>query len=414
MTRTCCLLLILACWMGVVPAWALKECPACKKTFDDGVNFCPFDGKTLQAASETTHGLVEILVSPAEATVAIDGLPRGKGPRLQLDLPAGEHRLEASSGGFFPFRLSFSVVQGQPLKLSVELTPQAAVPAAEAASQAPAPAAEEALAERLDKAMAEVKPGTYLLGSERGNHDERPLRKVKTPGFWIDIHEVTCAQYQRFLDDIRKVGHAHCHPAEPPNKDHTPFHTYSWALRFSWLGGRPPAKMEDCPVVLVDWFDAYAYAAWAGKRLPTEDEWEMAAGGGGGLDYPWGNNFSAELCNVGDYPVRVGAYPGGASHWGVLDMAGNVAEWTSTAYEADARDGKPFKGRYGQPIIRGGSWDDESKGCRISARDVHRSPYYRSTTVGFRCVSDTAPVLTGNTPAVLPTPQPSSAPAKAP
>lgn len=381
-------------WGMLLPAFALKECPACRKSFDDGVNFCPFDGKTLKAKASQAHGPVEIVINPATASIAIDGLPRGGGPRLTLDLPVGEHRLEAVAPGYAPFRLSFSVVAGQPLRLSVELAPLAAPVDGTTPPRVPAspelnPTA--ALAARLDQAMVQIPAGTYLLGSDRGNPDERPLRRVKTAGFWIDVHEVTCAQYQRFLDDIRRMGHRHCHPAEPPNKDHTPFHTYAWALRFSWLGGRPPAKMEDHPVVLVDWFDAAAYAAWAGKRLPTEDEWEIAAGGGRGLDYPWGNNFSPDLCNVGDYPVRVGAFPGGASPWGVLDMAGNVAEWTATAYEPDARDGKLFGGRYGQPIIRGGSWDDESRGCRVSARDVHRSPFYRSTTVGFRCVSDVPP-----------------------
>jgi formylglycine-generating enzyme required for sulfatase activity len=149
--------------------------------------------------------------------------------------------------------------------------------------------------------------------------------------------------------------------------------------------------MLDVPVVLVDWFDAYAYARWAGKRLPTEDEWEIAARAGDGREYPWGNTFSMDKCNVGEQPLSVGLYPEGVSPWGIHDMAGNVAEWTATAYEANPRDAFEFYGKYGLPVVRGGSWDDTSKGCRSSARDTRRSPLYRSTTLGFRCVSDKDP-----------------------
>jgi len=388
MSRNSCFFLGLIVFLFLAgPAFAVKECPVCGKTFDDGVSFCPFDGKTLKTVSKAEQGKVEITLTPPDASLSVDGIPRGKGPSLTFELPAGDHRLEATAPGFSPFRLSFSLASRQQQKLTVELTGGNTAGKPKDSGSGP----ETQLAIRLDASMVEVKPGSFLLGSDRGNFDERPLRKVKNPGFWVDKYEVTCTQYQRFLESIRKMGHVKCHPNEPSNKDHTPFHTYAWALRFSWLGGNPPAKMADCPVVLVDWFDAYAYARWAGKRLPSEDEWEIAAGGGAGQDYPWGNTFSAEICSNGDYPIRVGAYPAGSSAWGALDMSGNVAEWTDTMYEPDARDGKPFDGRHGQPIIRGGSWDDESKGCRVSARDVHRTPFYRSTTVGFRCVSDVPP-----------------------
>lgn len=355
------------------------------KNFDDGVKFCPFDGKQLKSQKEGRKGRVEIQVSPPDAALKIDGLPRGSGPTLSIDLPPGQHRLEAASTGFAPQKLSFSITEGQTQAFTLELPKISdddnlnSIPSIE---NIPA----DSTPTKIDVPMIEIKTGTYLLGSERGNPDERPVRKIKTKGFHIDKYEVTCAQYQPFLDSVKSDGHKHCHPLEPPNKDHTPYHTYAWALRFSWLGGKPPSGMEEYPVVLVDWFDAYAYAAWAGKRLPTEDEWEIAAGAGDGRDYPWGNNFYVDRCNIGDYPIKVGSYHDGESPWGLQDMSGNVAEWTATVYETDPRDGKLFDGRFGQPIIRGGSWDDESKGCRVSARDVHRSPYYRSTTVGFRCV----------------------------
>jgi len=375
------------------PCHASKVCPLCKTRFEDGLNFCPIDGRPLKSEKNLPTGKVEISLLPSDSILSLDGISRGKGPNFNFELPPGEHRLEASAEGYTPQKLKFSVVSGQTQKFSLELSkifPDGTEKREATNLPEKSPETISAfLPSNPDYSnMIEIKPGSFLLGSERGNSDERPLRRVKTSGFLIDRYEVTCAQYQKFLNAVKKHGHLWCHPLEPPNKDHTPFHTYAWALKFSWVGGRPPSGMEDYPVVLVDWFDAYAYANWCGKRLPSEDEWEIAAGGGDGRDYPWGNNFSPDLCNLGDSPTRVGLKPEGRSPWGVEDMAGNVAEWTATGYEPDARDGKPFTGRFGQPVIRGGSWDDESKSCRISARDVHRSPYYRSTTVGFRCVAD--------------------------
>jgi iron(II)-dependent oxidoreductase len=384
-------------FLAALPALAVKVCPTCKTKFDDGVNFCPHDGKPLKAEKAAPSGKAEITVIPVAAEISVDGIARGSGPRLVLDLPAGEHGLTVSLKGFAEQKLKFTVQPGQLHKLSLELNSLESLGAAPAAATTTTTTAVEAILPHTPaepdrevdySGMVEVNAGSYLLGNERGNQDERPLRRVKTPGFLIDRHEVTCAQYLPFLEAVRRDGHKYCHPLEPPHKDHTPFHTYAWALRFSWVGGKPPSGMENHPVVLVDWFDAYAFANWSGKRLPTEDEWEIAAGSGDGREFPWGNTFGPEKCAVGDAPVPVGAYPDGMSPWGAHDMAGNVSEWTATVYEADARDGKVFQGRHGQPIIRGGSWDDSFRSCRVSARDVHRSPYYRSTTVGFRCVAD--------------------------
>ena len=381
--------------MGLMLSWqavfALKRCPACAKTYDDKVNFCPIDGKELVEAVVQEKGLLDISLQPPKATLTVNGFPQAASGAIKLLLPVGRHTLEATAPGFATQRLQVFVQKGVTQKLILDLLPLAATEEAVAADSSP---------EKIEKSgpmgkdldMVFVKPGTYALGSDRGNHDERPIRRIRTKGFWIDRFEVTCAQYQRFLQDVARYGHRWCHRRAPRNKDHTPFHTYSWALRFSWLGGRPPQQMEDNPVVLVDWFDAYAYARWAGKRLPSEDEWEIAARGSDGREYPWGNTFHVDRCNVGDYPMQVGAFPTGASPWGVLDMAGNVAEWTRTVYQPNALDSKAFRGHYGQIVIRGGSWDDESRGCRCSARDVRRVATYRSTTVGFRCVADHPPV----------------------
>ncbi|MBF0499446.1 MAG: SUMF1/EgtB/PvdO family nonheme iron enzyme [Candidatus Riflebacteria bacterium] len=372
--------------LATCTAFASRICPLCKARFSDDIKFCPNDGKALKADKSGEIATLSVSLTPGSATLIIDGISSHPGPKVLIDLPSGEHRLELEAPGYVSQHLSVTLNPGQTHQFCMELIPTSTNDSIN--ENTPATASDETDVLSLASDMVEIKPGTFQLGSDRGNPDERPMRRVATKGFLIDRTEVTCREYAHFLEHVKTDGHKFCHPSEPPNKDHTPYHTYAWALRFSWLAGKPPAGMENVPVVLVDWFDAYAYANWAGKRLPTEDEWEIAAGGGDGRDYPWGNTYRSDLLNDGDYPVQVGMYPAGASPWGVLDMAGNVAEWTGTMYEQDARDSKPFDGHFGQPIIRGGSWDDESHGCRISARDVHRSPLYRSTTVGFRCVAD--------------------------
>ena len=363
--------------------WAMKVCIKCQKTFNDDVNFCPFDGEKLKTVPAAEIVKFKLSLDPSNTRINLDGKLQKTN---EVEFFIGKnHKLELSAEGYKTQLLTINPESCGSLNLSIVLD---RLNSESARAQKIANAGDS-----RDQQMVEIKGGSYVIGSDRGNHDERPLRRIETKGFYIDKYEVTCAQYQRFLEAIRKNGHKWCHSAEPNHKDHTPYHTYAWALRFSWVGGQPPRDMINAPVVLVDWYDAWAYAKWAGKRLPTEDEWEIAARGGDGREYPWGNTFSVDRCNVGDQPVAVGLYPDGASPWGAMDMAGNVAEWTLTAYDANPRESQDYQGKFGLPIIRGGSWDDNSKGCRASARDVRRSPLYRSTTLGFRCVSDVSPEM---------------------
>lgn len=374
--------ILIFCFTGAIPAMASKLCPVCKQTFADTVNFCPVDGGKLELQNASDTRYLELKFQPDNAVLKVGG--KVVSSNLIELKPGSESIVEIASDGFRPALMT--IRQPGQDRISIEL---ALCPLSPEEARATKMAS---MAGSRDHDMVEVKSGVFTLGSERGNHDEKPVRKIETKGFWIDRHEVTCAQYQRFLEDVRKNGHKWCHPSEPPHKDHTPYHTYAWALKFSWIGGQPPRGMGDQPVVLVDWYDAQAYANWAGKRLPTEDEWEIAARGSDGREYPWGNTFHTDRCNIGDQPLDVGTFPDGASPWGALDMAGNVSEWTATAYEPRPADSSIFSGKFGQPIIRGGSWDDNSKTCRSASRDVRRSPFYRSTTVGFRCVIDHDPI----------------------
>lgn len=363
--------------------FAEKICPSCEKIFDNNIKFCPEDGTKLNDLPKSDFLEVDFKSLPEGATITLN---EEKLNKTNVELKIGRtYRFEINADGY---RKSLFIITPQELgKIVVEPFMVSLSPEENRNKKI----SEIANVQYGD--MIEIKSGVYTIGSDRGNLDERPIRRYETRGFWIDRTEVTCAQYKKFLEAIEKQGHKWCHPNEAKNKDHTPFHTYAWALKFSWIGGQPPYGMDDFPVVLVDWYDAYAYANWAGKRLPTENEWEIAARGITASEYPWGNNFALDRCNVGDGPMAVGSFPKGATPTGILDMAGNVCEWTSTAYDPKPSSAYNFAGKYGLPIVKGGSWDDNAKGCRSSARDNKRTPFHRSTTVGFRCVSDHNPNL---------------------
>jgi formylglycine-generating enzyme required for sulfatase activity len=158
-----------------------------------------------------------------------------------------------------------------------------------------------------------------------------------------------------------------------------------------WVRGRPPAGLEDHPVVWVSLEDARAYAKWAGKRLPTAAEWQYAAQGTGGRKYPWGDAPDSTRCNTGlGHTTPVDAYPSGASPFGVRDVVGNVWQMTSDVYD---------DGSYRFLIMKGGSWYNPTSSIwyvRGGPAPVDReqmlllvSPGFdRSGTVGFRCVVD--------------------------
>lgn len=234
-----------------------------------------------------------------------------------------------------------------------------------------------------------VPAGVFLMGSPdgEGDEDERPQRAVYLDAFWIDKTEVTNAEYTRFM---AATGYRAPYFLPKP-----------WNSK--WYDN------PDQPVVGVNWGDAVAYARWAGKRLPTEAEWEKAARGGDRRAYPWGNawdvaqnrrcNFSDEQFRLGDTPVNdgydcpapVGRYPAGASPYGCLDMAGNVWEWCSDWYAPDYYEEAPIRnpqgpesGRY--RVIRGGSWAYEASCLRCATRDSAYPECRQFDDGGFRCV----------------------------
>ena len=190
----------------------------------------------------------------------------------------------------------------------------------------------------------------------------------KLPTFFIDRHEVMIADYFKFWTAIqRSRDHSKCHPAEPKDKDHTPQSRIGPNSR----GGR------GLPVHGIDWFDAYAYAAWMSKRLPTLQEWRKAAGAQQGNQYPWGNEWVEGKVNPNNRPVTVSFYPGGQSPFGCVQMSGNAEEWC-----ADSRSGM-----YGaERALAGGAWTSGRFVKTTQARDKKMTE--KGETFGFRCVKD--------------------------
>jgi len=229
--------------------------------------------------------------------------------------------------------------------------------------------------------MARIPAGEFTMGSDDRMPDEGPQHKVTLESYWIDLYEVTNAQYKKFIDATNRRSPAH-------------FRNRTY-----------PSGKADHPVTEVTWYDADAYCAWAGKRLPTDQEWEKAARGTDGRMFPWGNEFDTDKANTpqrwaklkeeGD-TMPVGSFPDGVSPYGLYDMSGNVWEWTSSWYKAYPGNTHPSE-NYGEEYktLKGGSWWDCSfYKCGISAPVFNRAFFIRGThnkSFGFRCAKDAAP-----------------------
>ncbi len=227
----------------------------------------------------------------------------------------------------------------------------------------------------LDRSMVLVPAGEFTMGSVGGDPDEQPVRKVYVGAFFMDKHQVAVSQYARFLEAT--------HQDSPPE----------WTLMNKQTN-------QSRPVVNVDWGEADAYCKWAGKRLPTEAEWEKAARGTDGRTYPWGNEPPTKLYATSGKDIwsshtatsPVGTLEAGKSPYGIYDMAGNVWEWVGDWYDQDYYKSGPLQNPPGPrkgdfKVVRGGSWGSGTDDLRAANREVH-VPSFRGFGTGFRCAKN--------------------------
>ena len=248
----------------------------------------------------------------------------------------------------------------------------------------------EALEKNREKwnEMALVPEGKFLMGSkdDEFNVEEMPQHEVYLSSYYVDKYEVTNALYWEFLEYIKSTNdHSKCYFGEGPNKNHTPDRWYedSYYEHPGW------------PVIRIDWYDAYAFAAWAGKRLLTEAEWEKAARGTDGRRFPWGNVWDTKKCNAGTVgSLEVGSYGGGKSVYGMHDACGSIQEWCNDWHHAMYYKNSPSRDPQGPlestnlRVIRGSSlFANNVYQMRVTIR-WYDEPHRRNRSVGFRCAKD--------------------------
>ena len=237
----------------------------------------------------------------------------------------------------------------------------------------------------------QIPAGTFRMGGADSS-DEGPAREVALSAFALDLLPVTVGQYRAFLAAVQAEGAPELPLLQslyPRGKDHRP---QGWgSAEFDAL-----CPSEEHPVVLVDWFDACAYAAWAGARLPSEAEWERAARGPEGQRrFPWGEEPPSEQRALfgrrSRGPMPAGRLIQGSSAEGVLDLAGNVWEWCADRYDPDsyallpARDPRlPVEGPRSRAVKRGGSWTNAAHSLRCAKRGSEKL-HVRRDNLGFRC-----------------------------
>jgi gamma-glutamyl hercynylcysteine S-oxide synthase len=221
--------------------------------------------------------------------------------------------------------------------------------------------------------LVEIAGGRFVFGNDNGNENERPRRVVDAAAFAINRTEITNGQYQRFVD---ATGH-----------------------RSSFHGGHHLLGLDERPVVGVTWGDADAFCRHFGLSLPSEREYERAARGSEGAQFPWGDapsgdrlvNGGAEACCSGDdsdgyfMTAPADSFAAGASREGVLNLLGNVWEWTRDFYapyegEADPATAKKFR------VLRGGAWNSDPNHLTTTYRLAYDPDFRFAANGGFRCV----------------------------
>lgn len=309
---------------------------------------------------------------------------RLSGADVNTSLPTGTLK-----STILPGKTITSAPQSSPFTLAPSLTPAATMDGSKLLTTTPFSGAEpppcatpgQKWASPVDNMVLVCVPaGEFLIGASdmdvNSQSNEKPQHKVVLSAYWIDQTEVTNSQYQRCVQ---------------AGKCNNPFESSS-NNQPAYFGN---SQFANYPVIHITWEYAKAYCAWAGRRMPSEAEWEKAARGPSGAIYPWGNLAPNEsLANYYQGKIKdtspVGAFPKGASPYGALDMAGNVMEWMADWYSETYYQSSPLSNPIGPSsgqyrAVRGGALNYGPEFVRVSSR-LYYLPIARLGYVGFRCV----------------------------
>jgi eukaryotic-like serine/threonine-protein kinase len=229
--------------------------------------------------------------------------------------------------------------------------------------------------------MRLVPAGNFMMGSENGSSDEKPVHQVYLNDFYMDKYEVTNAHYKTCVEASGCTPH-------PLTQSRT---------RSSYYDN---SDFDNYPVIFVDWDQAAAYCKWRGGNLPTEAQWEKAARGTDGRTYPWGEGISCDKGNFADCTgdtTSVGSYESGKSPYGIYDMAGNIWEWVNDWYDSAYYQSSPLSNPTGPSsgtlrVMRGGSWNDNYNYARSAIRYyISPNQQYNLFFIGFRCARNANP-----------------------
>jgi formylglycine-generating enzyme required for sulfatase activity len=309
----------------------------------------------------------EVRGAPPGSDVYIDNVSRGvttgSGSIRVKGLKAGKRVVRVSHEGYQDFNTTVTGKDGEVKPIVAQLV---------ASTGGPATTAKEI---DYNGPMLLVGAGQFIMGDDNHNPDEKPAHKVTLPDFYIDKFEVTNEQFKKFCDATKRP-----YPMNP------------------WWDDQYMSAHPRSPVLGISWDLAAAYANWAGKRLPKEEEWEKAASWDPNAQskrqWPWGDSPDSSRANVGGTPrtTDVGQFPGGASFYGVQDMAGNVAEWVDAFYQPYAGNQTPSR-EFGtsKRVVRGGTYHGAIEDARTTRRLFHPAQLDRAEKknraflIGFRC-----------------------------
>jgi len=304
--------------------------------------------------------------------MGVGGVRDGHGEKVFESLRLAHYDYKNLLGGMMR-KFSWMLLVLLVLGCGEEVTKEEEKPEAVVETEPPPP--DKITWEKDGKEMALIPAGNFMMGDRKGTGTgSRPVHTVTLDAFYMDVHEVTVGQFKQFVEQSG----------------------YNYGGNWDSVAKYSPG--DEYPIVLVNWNDATAYAKWAGKRLPTEAEWEYAARGRlVGKRYPGGDEITHDDANYRGTDGKdkwIGIAPVGsfeANGYGLYDMAGNVWEWCQDWYGEEYYNDSPTKNPPGSStgshrVLRGGGWNSFANDLRVALRNSY-DPADWVIAYGFRCVS---------------------------